>query len=136
MRNPYIGIYIYMYIPPLASTSPFPPTSWTPTCVPCVKHAVETGDKCEYLHQFDPNRMPECTTFLKVMTRPWVFAMDFFVGDLGDLQYENHRWWVVNWYNKSDVSRYSDVSLLFSCTALNIARHEPLLEANHVFYIV
>lgn len=23
------------------------------------------GDKCDYLHQLDPNRMPECTTFLK-----------------------------------------------------------------------
>ncbi|CAJ1345734.1 unnamed protein product [Effrenium voratum] len=23
------------------------------------------GDKCDYLHQFDPNRMPECMTFLK-----------------------------------------------------------------------
>lgn len=44
---------------------------------------VETGDKCEYLHQFDPNRMPECTTFLKVMTRPRVFAMDFLLGILG-----------------------------------------------------
>ena len=81
MRNPYIGIYIYMYIPPLACLK-FPPTSRTRLVCPAFSR-VETGDKCEYLHQFDPNRMPECTTFLKVMTRPRVFAMDFFLGILG-----------------------------------------------------
>ena len=32
--------YIYIYVYHLLHASSFHPTSWTPTCVPCVKHAV------------------------------------------------------------------------------------------------
>ncbi|CAK9037015.1 unnamed protein product [Durusdinium trenchii] len=34
-------------------------------CIHFLRGLCMKGDKCDYLHQFDPNRMPECTTFLK-----------------------------------------------------------------------
>ena len=135
-KSIYRYIYIYICIYHLLQARPrFHPTSWTPTCVPCVftrrnrwqvwvSTSIWSKSNARMYHLSQGHDPPAG------------FCHGFFVGDLGDLQYENHRWWVVTRYNKSDVSRHSDVSLLFSCTALNIARHEPLLEANHVFYIV
>eukprot|EP00931_Biecheleriopsis_adriatica_P088440 TRINITY_DN62766_c0_g1_i1.p1 TRINITY_DN62766_c0_g1~~TRINITY_DN62766_c0_g1_i1.p1 ORF type:complete len:573 (-),score=96.16 TRINITY_DN62766_c0_g1_i1:56-1774(-) len=34
-------------------------------CKHWLKNLCMKGDKCEYLHQYDPNRMPECFFFLK-----------------------------------------------------------------------
>jgi cleavage and polyadenylation specificity factor subunit 4 len=34
-------------------------------CRHWLKNLCMKGDKCDYLHQYDPNRMPECLSWLK-----------------------------------------------------------------------
>lgn len=131
-----VGLHEKSMLHLLQARPRFHPTSWTPTS--CALR--ETRRRNRWQVWVSASIWSKSNARMYHLSQghdpPVGFCHGFFVGDLGDLQYENHRWWVANWYNKSDVSRYSDVSLLFSCTALNIARHEPLLEANHVFYIV
>ena len=81
----------------------------------------------------------ECQN-VRPSSRSWPagFATIFFFGSWSCYLNINLWWWVVTRYNKSENSRHSDDSLLFSCTgtALKIARHEPLPRVNDVFYIV
>ena len=134
-KSIYRYIYIYVCIYHLLHASSFHPHPGHDLCAlrfETPSKQVTSVSICINLIQIECQNVPPFSRSWPARGfLPWIFFCD-----LGDLQYENHRWWVVNWYNKSDVSRYSDVSLLFSCTALNIARHEPLLEAKHVFYIV
>lgn len=108
-KSIYRYIYIYVY-----TTSCMPQVSThipDTTCVPCVftrrnrwqvwvSASIWSKSNARMYHLSQGHDPPAG------------FCHGFFFGDLGDLQYENHRWWVVNWYHKSDVSRHSDVSFV------------------------